>query len=143
LLTSADGIQTVPNDKVWKVMSVYGANSTTVGCWALPPHCVNSSWPTSSVSNIRGKGYKVNGTVVWQSVDLGQSLIYYQFDNCTGATTTTSSQANCLTAINTAFPNQNFDELSATLPFWLPAGATLETLGSTTNISVLEFNIIP
>jgi len=37
----------------------------------------------------------------------------------------------------------DFDELSATLPFWLPADATLETLGATTNISVLEFNIIP
>lgn len=143
IITYGDGVQSVPAGKVWKVMSVYGANSTTVGCFALPAFCVNSSWPSSSFSNIRGKGYKVNGTVVWQTVDLSQSLLYYQFNNCTGATTTATGYPDCTTAVNIAYPNQTFSELEATLPFWMPAGATLEVLGTATNISVLEFNIVP
>jgi hypothetical protein len=143
IITAADGVQAVPSGKVWKVMSVYGAASTTVACWILPPFCVNSSWPNASVGNIRGKGFKVNGSVVWQSVDLSQSLIYYQNPDCTGATTATSGQTNCLSAINIQYPNQSFDELAVSLPFWVPAGVTLEALGTATNISLIEFNVIP
>lgn len=143
IITNSSGVQTVPTGKVWKVMSVYGKNSVTAACLALPAYCVNSSWPTSSISNVKGKGYKVNGTVVWQTVDLSETVIYYQFNDCTGATTSTSSQAGCVTAINQIYPNQTFDELAATLPFWIPEGYTLETLGTTSNISLLEFNIVP
>lgn len=143
IITPSSGVQTVPAGKVWKVMSVFGKATLINTCYALEPYCVNSSWPSSSTNSIEGKGYKVNGNVVWQEARIASGgVIYYQNANCSGATTQFSSYPTCVNFVNTTL-SQGFDELSATLPFWLPAGATLETLGAQTFISVVEFNIIP
>jgi hypothetical protein len=143
IVTANDGIVTVPANKVWKVMSVFGEATADGQCYQLLPYCVSSSWPASSTDDLKVKGFKVNGKVVWRAVEpTFDAVIYYQQPNCTGSTTQMSGYANCANYVNNDL-SKGFDELAASLPFWVPTGATLECLGSDTFISLIEFNIIP
>ncbi len=143
IVTAGDGVVTVPANKVWKVMSVFGEATADGQCYALLPYCVNSSWASSSTNDLKVKGFKVNGKVVWRALEpTFDAEIYYQQPNCTGSTTTMSGYPNCSNYVNNDL-SKGFDELAASLPFWVPAGATLECLGSDSFISLIEFNIIP
>ncbi|MCC6600136.1 MAG: hypothetical protein IT223_05630 [Crocinitomicaceae bacterium] len=141
--------QTVPTGKVWKVTSLYGSEDIIGECVSL-----NTPPLTTSVANRLRCAYK-NNTWKWIVVDYSASLFKVNgtpiasqitglgdgigLSNWTGTTcgdgSNTSRTANWSCA--------NLDSDPNIFPMWLPAGTTLESGGSKTFVSVLEFNIIP
>lgn len=112
--------QTVPNNTVWKVTSIYGEESNV---------CMNVF---CAASDYYAKGFIsqmfVNGVSI-PSVIRGFKANHFRFtvSNCTGA-----DYSSDLTCHNkTADPN--------ILPMWLPAGTTLKSGGPNTFVSIIEF----
>jgi hypothetical protein len=130
-------LETVPTDKVWKVTAIYGQK---FACW--PMNCPGS-WPTNSVYATRS-AFKVNGgeIVVFNQMYNATAGIYYQSFSCSGSQSVGGPQTNCLNAGFGEYIN-TIPDRQTTLPLWLPAGTTLQTVDAAITLSVLEFSIVP
>lgn len=119
------GEQTVPNDAVWKVTSIYGEEIN----FCVPTDC----WGSGTYFYGKGivSGIYVNSILIPSSIRGFKSANNVGFINntCTGTNSTSSSYDNC--------PNKTSDP--NILPLWLPAGTTLKSGGPNTFVSVLEF----
>jgi len=130
-------LETVPDDMVWKVTAVYGQK---FACW---PMSCPGSWPVNSLYATRSS-YKINGievTVFNQMFNPGAG-IYYQASNCTGSQSAGGPLTNCLNAGFGEYINSVPDR-QTTLPLWLPAGTTVQSMDAAITLSVIEFAIIP
>jgi hypothetical protein len=118
---------TIPDGKVWKVEALFGhANNV---CYFLPSR---GSSTTYLVSRGRLSGFLINGVEVISSAARTDGVLY-QNNNCTGGTssyTFNDSRDNWMS-------DPNF------FPMWLPEGTTVQTMGGTIFLSVIEFNIAP
>lgn len=125
--------QTVPANKVWKVTSIYGVikSCKLIGPCYTPLSPNSYAWATQSGFIINGES--VPSRLIWEKGD------FFSNNSCTNdprsfATTSTSS-CTMMAADLASDPN--------ILPIWLPAGTNVSSIGSTSFVSVLEFNIIP
>ncbi len=124
----------VPIGKVWKVTSVYGVirSCRLIGpCYiALSPN----SYAMASQSGLIINGESVPSRLVWERSN------FFSENTCTNdarsfSTTTSNCTCNGMAGDLASDPN--------VLPIWLPAGTSVSSLGSSSFVSVLEFNIIP
>jgi hypothetical protein len=122
-LIQADQLTTVPAGKVWKVTAVYGKEFV---CRSVFP--LYNNWFSQALV----AGFFVNGVEVQSSRKFLTTTMYSNSPNCT---------ANSSGGYN--FTSLNFDSDPNTLPVWLPAGTTVQSVGPNTFLSVLEFNILP
>lgn len=114
---------TVPAGKVWKVSAIYGSENA----------CVDRGNPDNSYWTWRRMyvtSFFVNGVEV-----KSQEVDHQSRRWC---------EPGCATCI-TNWPNDKFDRPASPniLPFWAPAGSTLQSGGPNTFLSVIEFNLIP
>lgn len=114
---------TVPAGKIWKVESIFGEQVNA----CIPVDCLASGWWAKGLAS----GMYVNGTMI-PSTLRGFSTSQTMWNNNL-CTTGANSSNNLSCAAKSADPN--------ILPMWLPAGTTLASLGATTFVNVLEFNI--
>jgi hypothetical protein len=153
VITLSNTPETVPANKVWKVTAVYGQeirinecvdySSTSTHEVGALARCGSSGLPTtiSSRFNYSIRGIILNSTPIAFSLNgfgTCPSSSQYITNNCSGSTYgcnhwSSNPSWNCVNMPND--PN--------ILPIWLPAAATLQTMGSKTFASVIEFNIIP
>jgi len=116
-------LEAVPAGKVWKVTAVYGSEDL----------CLNRNNPENATWTWR-KLYVTNFYV--NGVEIKSSEVDYQarrwcIDNSCGS---------CITN----WPNDKLDRPANPniLPFWVPAGATIQSGGPNIFLSVLEFNVV-
>ncbi len=122
--------ETVPAGKVWKVTAVYG---TAQQCNEIGP-CYTALSPTSyAFANV--SGMMVNGTVI-QSKMLWKRTSFYTNSTCVNDPRSFSGTGTCNNDAKDVSSDPNI------LPIWLPEGTTLSSLGSTSFVSVIEFNVI-
>lgn len=133
-------LQAVPANKVWKVTSIYGSefvsecyswNNDYLGlkcdqCWRDNP---NGGIHTVALNYFR-TSFLVNAVNIVHQVSALGIATTRSTSNCTGGTFCNSN----FSCANKS-PNPNL------LPMWLPAGTTLQSGGSNTFLSVLEFTI--
>ncbi|MEI6765572.1 MAG: hypothetical protein WCM76_08015 [Bacteroidota bacterium] len=118
-------LQTVPSGKVWKAEAIFGEQINA----CMPVDCFASSYYAKGIAT----GMYVNGMLIPSSIRGYKSSHTLYTDNiCTSS----AGGGYDLTCANKA-PDPNI------LPMWLPAGTTLKSLGTTSFISVVEFNVIP
>jgi hypothetical protein len=121
---ATDQLQTVPANKVWKITAIYGKDEV---CRSTAP-LYNNYWSTTLVS-----GFKLNNVEVL-SFRKFLTTTLYNLNNCTS--NAGSCGGGCLNPLN-------FESDPNILPIWVPAGATVQTVGPNVFLSVIEFNIIP
>ncbi|MCC6599542.1 MAG: hypothetical protein IT223_02595 [Crocinitomicaceae bacterium] len=121
-------LETVPSGKVWKITAMSGTASGD--CVPHPDQLnyVNVWYKAPSVS-----GFILNGNKVYSMIKFPASGQRYNSSAC-------ATPGYCCDSNLTTY-NQSSDPL--VLPMWLPAGATLQSVGSGIFLSVLEFNIVP
>lgn len=139
VLTVSASVQTVPANKVWKVMSLYGkANDQCtldpLNIWGGAP---NEYW------SYKAKGFQVNGNTVW----LKMNETIFDIKQCSDCNCSNYTSRNWTSTDGTNFKNevghQTAEDLQSIMPFWLEAGATLNTLHADQKLSVMEFNLVP
>lgn len=139
VLTVSSSPQTVPANKVWKVMSLYGkANDQCtldpLNIWGGAP---NEYW------SYKAKGFQVNGNTVWLQMNEAIFDIKQCSDcNCSNYTTRTWTSTDG-TNFKSEVGHQTADDLQSIMPFWMEAGSTLNSLHTDQKISVMEFNLVP
>jgi len=113
--------QSVPVGTVWKITSIYGEALNT----CVPVDCVNvGSYGKGIVS-----GVYVNGTLIPSTIrGFKSSMIMWGNNTCTSSQ---GSGWDMLCVNKAADPN--------ILPLWLPAGTTLQSVGASAYVSVIEF----
>jgi hypothetical protein len=121
---ATDQLQTVPANKVWKITAIFGKDEV---CRSTAP-LYNNYWSTTLVS-----GFKLNNVEVL-SFRKFLTTTLYNLNNCTSSAG--SCGGGCLNPLN-------FESDPNILPIWVPAGATVQTVGPNVFLSVIEFNIIP
>lgn len=132
LLSSADSLQTVPTNKVWKIENVNGGDGMITVTGASSAHCgTTCTGGTCSSSSCRYVGYiwELNGVNMSEVVgcyNCGGSTCYNNLPGCPA--NYTYSVTN-LPAVNT--------------PFWLRPGNTVKINASNVYFSILEFNTGP
>jgi hypothetical protein len=139
VLTVSASPQTVPANKVWKVMSVYGKanDQCTLDPLNIWSGGVNEYW------KYKAKGFQVNGATVWMQISETTFDIKQCNDcNCSNYTTRAWTTTDAVSFRNDV-GHQTADDLQSILPFWLEAGATLNSLHTDQKISVMEFNLVP
>jgi len=119
-----DQLQTVPANKVWKITAIYGKDEV---CRSTAPLYTNY-WSTTLVA-----GFKLNSVEIL-SFRKFLTTTLFSLNNCTSSAG--SCGGGCLNALN-------FESDPNILPIWVPAGATVQTVGPNVFLSVIEFNIIP
>jgi len=124
-------LETVPAGKVWKVTSVYGTSSV---CNLIGP-CYTALSP-NSYAFAQQSGLKVNGTSI-VSKSIWTRLDFYTNNTCTDNPRAFSNAGTCKADAMDQASDPNL------LPMWIPAGATVSSLGNGSFVSVIEFNIIP
>lgn len=128
--------QTVPVGKVWKVTSVYGFEPNLCLTHASMNNC---NYSGSNSVNMSVSGYVVNGVMVLSECTMKR---VWGSTNCSGSNNTfTATEQYCGNQIAAQgyapkLANPNI------LPMWLPANTTLKSVGPSTFLSVLEFNVI-
>lgn len=137
VLIISDSAQVVPSGKVWKVMSLYGKQADQC---TLDPLNI---WGGSYYWKYKSRGFQVNGVTVWQQISEATFDIKSTSD-CSGSNYTTRawSDAQALQFKNEV-GHQTAADLESLLPFWLPAGVSVNSISDQQYLSVLEFNIIP
>lgn len=139
VLTVSAAVQTVPANKVWKVMSLYGkANDQCtidpLNIWGGAP---DEYW------SYKAKGFQVNGNTVWLKINEDIFDIKRCSDcNCSNYTTR-SWNDNDAVNFKSEVGHQTAEDLQSIMPFWLEAGATLNSLHADQKLSVMEFNLVP
>ncbi|MCC6601198.1 MAG: hypothetical protein IT223_11080 [Crocinitomicaceae bacterium] len=141
----------VPSGKVWKITSVYGSEFRVNRCVDLSVNSTDEmagarcgwvasgySMPTNSskIATYEITSFKVNGKTISSRVlasGVNMQSMYNSTSNCTGGQGNYGSTVYWTCASYGSDPN--------ILPMWLPAGTTLETGGSNTFLSVLEFTV--
>jgi hypothetical protein len=124
-------VETVPVGKVWKITSVYGTSSV---CNLIGP-CYTALSPMS-YAFAQQSGLKVNGTSI-VSKSVWTRLDFYTNNTCTDNPRAFSNAGTCKADALDQASDPNL------LPMWIPAGATVSSLGNGSFVSVIEFNIIP
>lgn len=128
-------LETVPAGKVWKVMSIYGEDFSAGSCVQFGSYFYDK---------IRQAGYRVNGNLVGVQYSVGSGC-YIRNSSCSGSIVNggqTCDSQGWVDNVTKAAGNTTIDRMNASLPMFLPANTTLQTLGSTTFLSVIEFNIV-
>jgi hypothetical protein len=121
-----NNLQTVPANKVWKVEAIYGE----AGNFCTYVTCRNPSgeWCKAPVLS----GVFVNGILIRSTMSgLTTSSVRYTDNACT------QNPASVDISCGNKPPDPNI------LPLWLPAGTTLQSVGSSCFANVIEFNIVP
>ena len=135
-LIVSSSLETVPAGKVWKITSLYGEDYGSGSC---------VQFGTYYYDYILQAGYKINGNLV--GVQYGTaSNCQIRTGSCSGTLINGGQPCNSsgwVDRVNNAQGNTTIEDMNASLPMWIPAGTTVQTLGSTSFLSVLEFNIIP
>lgn len=129
-------IETVPTGKVWKIMSLYGEDFSAGSCVQFGSYFYDK---------ILMAGYKINGNLVGVQYGTGSGC-YIRNSSCTGSLVNGGQACNSsgwVDNVNNAQGNVKIATMNASLPLFVPAGTTVQTLGGTTFLSVIEFNIIP
>ena len=121
---ATDQLQTVPANKVWKITAIYGKDEV---CRSTAP-LYNNYWSTTLAS-----GFKLNNVEIL-SFRKFLTTTLFNLNNCTS--NAGSCGGGCLNPLN-------FESDPNILPIWVPAGATVQTVGPNVFLSVIEFNIIP
>lgn len=132
----SNNLETVPTGKVWKIMSIYGEDFSAGSCVQFGSYYYDK---------IRQAGYRINGNLVGVQYSVGSNC-YIRNSSCSGSIVNGSQACDSqgwVDAVTKAAGNTTIDKMNASLPMFLPANATLQTLGSTTFLSVIEFNIVP
>jgi hypothetical protein len=119
-----DQLQTVPANKVWKITAVYGKDEV---CRQVVPLFSPVYWSKALVA-----GFRLNNVEILSFRKFLTQTMYNNSNTCS---------ANSLG--NYDFSPLNFESDPNILPIWVPAGATVQTVGPNVFLSVIEFNIIP
>jgi hypothetical protein len=136
----------VPAGKVWKVTSIYGAETRYNLCLNISSSAnhelerircayTSNTWQTLRVSYYAISTMVVNGKIIQCRIN---GLADGAYDNFTGSncdSQQTSRSANWSCGNMASDPNL--------FPMWLPAGTTLQTGGANTFASVIEFTVAP
>ena len=119
-----DQIETVPANKVWKITAVYGKEEV---CRQVVPLYGSNWWSKALVV-----GFFINNVEILSFRKFLSQTMYNNSNTC---------------AVNGQgtydFSALNFDSDPNILPIWVPAGATVKSVGPNVFLSVVEFNIIP
>ncbi|MCC6601082.1 MAG: hypothetical protein IT223_10470 [Crocinitomicaceae bacterium] len=133
----SNSVNTVPSGKIWKITSIYGFEANKCVTGAALNSC---NYGGNNSVNMSVSAFKINGFTVLSECTIKRD---WASNNCTGSNNSwANTEAYCGAALGTlgyatkeANPN--------ILPIWIPAGATVESDGPNTFLSVIEFNVIP
>jgi hypothetical protein len=129
-LIVSSSVETVPNDKVWKLTSAYGEYE---GCAGYFNNDYNGlRYKQAILTDFFVNGVKIN--VVRENL-FNNSVAHFSLNTCSGSSSTSNQNWNYAIGNRSASP--------VIFPMWIPAGTTVNTGGSTVKLSVLEFNVIP
>jgi len=142
--------ETVPAGKVWKVTSVLGAELRVNECINFSVGSTHELAHLRCARNINSgsrihsyyiryiilDSKKINLQVTgFGDTTFGNSNSFANSGNCTG---TQDSGSNMVYWSCANIPSDH-----NVLPIWVPSGTTLQSGGTNTFVSVIEFNIIP
>jgi len=131
-----NNLETVPSGKVWKVMSLYGEDFSGGSCVQFGSYYYDK---------ILQAGFNINGNLVGVQYGTGPGC-YIRTGSCSGSIVNGSQECNSsgwVDRVTNALGNVKISSMNASLPLFVPAGTTMQTLGGTTFLSVIEFNVIP
>lgn len=119
-----DQLQTVPANKVWKITAIYGKDEV---CRQVVPLFGSNWWSKALVS-----GFRLNNVEILSFRKFLTQTMYNNSNTCTS-----NGQSSY------DFSPLNFESDPNILPIWVPAGATVQTVGPNIFLSAIEFNILP
>ena len=132
VFSSADGLQTVPAGKCWKIENANGGGGTMFVTGALTSHCGTTCTGGSCAQSsclFEGFIWELNGANI---------------DAVTGCFVCASG--SCYSSISNCPPTYSFavSQLPVMrVPFWMKSGNTLRINATNVFFSVIEFNIVP
>lgn len=123
-IIASDQLQTVPANKVWKITAIYGKDEV---CRQVLPLYGANWWSKTLVA-----GFRLNNVEILSFRKFLTQTMYNNSNTCSANGQGTYD-----------FSPLNFESDPNILPIWVPAGATVQTVGPNVFLSVIEFNIIP
>lgn len=123
-IIATDQLQTVPANKVWKITAIYGKDEV---CRQVLPLYGANWWSKTLVA-----GFRLNNVEILSFRKFLTQTMYNNSNTCSANGQGTYD-----------FSPLNFESDPNILPIWVPAGATVQTVGPNVFLSVIEFNIIP